>query len=139
LAIKARPKAIIAPRSPAAEADEARRRLALSLGISGDRTGAFATLQPLIARRDPAVQRIRAFILALVGDERGASGAIDQAMPGSGSRMAGFFRLLPSLSAPQKAAAVHLGHIPQPNCRSAVAAGCRHDRRHPRPWVSLVP
>ncbi|MDQ3078619.1 MAG: SPOR domain-containing protein [Pseudomonadota bacterium] len=96
------------------EADEARRRLALSLGISGDRTGAFATLQPLIARRDPAVQRIRAFVLALVGDERGASGAIDQAMPGSGSRMAGFFRLLPSLSAPQKAAAVHLGIFPNP-------------------------
>lgn len=96
------------------EADEARRRLALSLGISGDRTGAFATLQPLIARRDPAVQRIRAFVLALVGDERGASGAIDQAMPGSGSRMAGFFRLLPSLSAPQKAAAVHLGVFPSP-------------------------
>jgi len=97
------------------EADEARRRLALSLGISGDRAGAFATLQPLVARRDPAVQRIRAFVLALVGDERGASGAIDQAMPGSGSRMAGFFRLLPSLSASQKAAAVHLGLFPDPS------------------------
>src|SRR5688572_30003913 len=61
------------------EADEARRRLALSLGISGDRTAAFTALQPLLVRRDPAAQRIRAFVLALVGDERGASSAIDQA------------------------------------------------------------
>ena len=97
------------------EADEARRRLALSLGISGDRTAAFTALQPLLARRDPAAQRIRAFVLALVGDERGASSAIDQAMPGSGSRMAGFFRLLPTLSAAQKAAAVHLGVFPDPS------------------------
>ena len=97
------------------EADEARRRLALSLGISGNRTAAFTALQPLLNRRDPAAQRIRAFVLALVGDERGASSAIDQAMPGTGSRMAGFFRLLPSLSAPQKAAAVHLGMFPDPS------------------------
>ncbi len=97
------------------EAMEARRRLALSLGISGNRTEAFAVLQPLLLRRDPAAQRIRAFVLALVGDERGASSAIDQAMPGTGSRMAGFFRLLPTLSAPQKAAAVHLGVFPNPS------------------------
>ena len=97
------------------EADEARRRLALSLGISSDRTAAFAALQPLLLRRDPAAQRVRAFVLALVGDERGASSAIDQAMPGSGSRMAGFFRLLPTLTAPQKAAAVHLGVFPDPS------------------------
>lgn len=97
------------------DADDARRRLSLSLGISGNRNEAFATLQPLLMRRDPAAQRIRAFVLALVGDERGASGAIDQAMPGSGSRMGGFFRLLPSLNATQKAAAVHLGIFPDPS------------------------
>ena len=97
------------------EANEARRRLALSLGISGNRTEAFTALQPLLARRDPAAQRVRAFVLALIGDERGASSAIDQAMPGTGARMAGFFRLLPRLSAPQKAAAVHLGLFPDPS------------------------
>ena len=97
------------------DAEEARRRLALSLGISGDRIGAFSVLQPLLMRRDPAAQRIRAFVLALVGDERGASSAIEGAMPGSGARMAGFFRLLPSLSAAQKAAAVHLGIFPDPS------------------------
>jgi hypothetical protein len=89
--------------------------LALSLGISGDRTGAFAMLQPLLQRQDPAAQRIRAFVLALVGDERAASSAIDVAMPGSGGGMAGYFRLLPSLTAPQKAAAVHLGVFPDPS------------------------
>jgi Flp pilus assembly protein TadD len=97
------------------EADEARRRLALSLGISGDRTRSFSVLQPLLMRRDPAAQRVRAFVLALLGDERGASNAIDSAMPGTGARMAGFFRLLPRLSAPQKAAAVHLGVFPDPS------------------------
>jgi len=125
------------------EADEARRRLALSLGISGDRTGAFAALQPLIARRDPAVQRIRAFVLALVGDERGASGAIDQAMPGSGSRMAGFFRLLPSLSPSQKAAAVHLGVFPNPSEIRVAAVSPRivaglPARREQRPFGRVV-
>ncbi len=95
--------------------DEARRRLALSLGISGQREAAFVVLQPLLMRRDLPAQRVRAFVLALVGDERGASGAIDSAMPGTGARMAGFFRLLPSLSATQKAAAVHLGIFPDPN------------------------
>ncbi len=97
------------------EADDARRRLSLSLGISGQRADAFSILQPLLQRRDPAAQRIRAFVLALVGDERGASGAIEGAMPGAGQRMAGFFRLLPSLSATQKAAAVHLGVFPDPS------------------------
>ena len=49
--------------------DEARRRLALSLAIGRDRTGAMAAIQPLLNRRDPAAQRTRAFVLALVGDQ----------------------------------------------------------------------
>ena len=39
--------------------DEARRRLALSQAISGDRAGAMATLDPLLVRRDPAASRAR--------------------------------------------------------------------------------
>jgi hypothetical protein len=114
------------------DADEARRRLALSLGISGDRNGAFSILQPLLMRRDPAAQRIRAFVLALVGDERGASSAIDSAMPGSGARMAGFFRLLPTLSPPQKAAAVHLGIFPDPSQIRVAAVAPRTVTQAPR-------
>ena len=33
-----------------------------------DRAGALAALAPLMARRDPATERVRAFVLALVGD-----------------------------------------------------------------------
>lgn len=92
--------------------DEARRRLALSLGISGDRTSAFATLQPLLMRRDPAAARVRAFVLALLGDRAGARTAIEAAMPGSAARIDPFFAVLPTLTAEQKAAAVHLGVFP---------------------------
>ena len=102
--------------------DEARRRLALSLAISGDRTGAFATLQPLMMRRDPGAARIRAFILALVGDRAGARSAIEAAMPGSAARIDPFFAILPNLSAEQKAAAVHLGVFPNPSEMKLAAA-----------------
>lgn len=94
--------------------DEARRRLALSLGISGERSTSFATLQPLLMRRDPAAARVRAFVLALLGDRAGARSAIEAAMPGSAARIDPFFAMLPTLSAKQKAAAVHLGVFPTP-------------------------
>ena len=94
------------------DSDEARRRLALSLGISGDRAQALATLQPLLARGDPGAARGRAFVLALTGQQAEATRAIDQAMPGTGSRFAPFFRALPGLRAQDKAAAVHLGIFP---------------------------
>src|SRR5262245_49070071 len=71
--------------------DEARRRLALSLAIGRDRKGALEVIQPLLNRRDPAAQRTRAFVLALVGDQIAASQAIDAVMPGAGSRFAPFF------------------------------------------------
>ncbi len=92
--------------------DEARRRLALSLAISRDPARAMLTLQPLLNRRDPAAQRVRAFIFALGGDRAGARRAIDSAMPGSAARIDPFFAILPTLSVEQKAAAVHLGVFP---------------------------
>ena len=94
------------------DANEARRRLALSLAISRDAKGAMAVLQPLLNMRDPAAQRARAFVLALGGDRSGARIAIDNAMPGSSARIDPFFMVLPSLSPEQKAAAVHLGLFP---------------------------
>ena len=93
--------------------DEARRRLALSLAIGRDRKAALDTIQPLLNRRDPAAQRTRAFVLALVGDQAGAAQAIDAAMPGDAARFEPFFRYLPSLSVTEKAAAVHLGIFPE--------------------------
>src|SRR5438067_2057478 len=92
--------------------DEARRRLALSLAISGDRNDALATLAPLMAQRDAAAARTRAFVLALTGDTNGAMVAADAAMPGSWARVAPFLQRLPTLRPGQKAAAANLGIFP---------------------------
>jgi hypothetical protein len=94
------------------DANEARRRLALSLAISGDRAGALQTLAPLAANGDPASSRVRAFILALTGDPTGATAATDAAMPGSWASAGPFLQRLASLSPAQKAAAVNLGIFP---------------------------
>lgn len=94
------------------DGEEARRRLALSLAISGDRAGALAAIAPLIAKNDAGALRSRAFVLALTGDSRGAMAAIDGAMPGSWSRVAPFLSRLPGLKAGEKAAAVNLGIFP---------------------------
>ena len=98
-----------------ADSDEARRRLALSLAISGDKTDAIAMLAPLSAKGDSAVPRIRAFVLALSGDSKAAMTAIDAAMPGSWSRVSPFLQRLPSLAPAAKAAAVNLSIFPDSN------------------------
>ena len=95
------------------QADEARRRLALSLAISKDIKGAAAMLEPLLARRDPAAVRTNAFVLALAGDREGAKRTIDAALPGAGARFEPFFRVLPVLRPDEKAMAVHLGEFPK--------------------------
>ncbi|MCF2515645.1 SPOR domain-containing protein [Sphingomonas sp. G124] len=100
--------------------DEARRRLALSLAIGRDKKGALDTIQPLLNRHDPAAQRTRAFVLALVGDQMGAAQAINAVLPGDAARFEPFFRYLPSLSVTEKAAAVHLGIFPE-NAAARVA------------------
>ena len=92
--------------------DEARRRLALSLAISGNRTEALQTLSPLVGKGDPAAARARAFVLALTGDSNSALRAINAAMPGNSNRVAPFLQRLPGLNASQKAAAVNLGIFP---------------------------
>jgi Flp pilus assembly protein TadD len=94
------------------DSDEARRRLALSLAISGNRAGALDALAPLAAKGDASTNRVRAFVLALTGDANGAMVAIDAAMPGSWSRVSPFLQRLPSLAPAQKAAAVNLGIFP---------------------------
>jgi Flp pilus assembly protein TadD len=104
------------------DADEARRRLALSLAIGGDKAGALQTLTPLFAKRDPAAGRVRAFVLALNGDSNGAMAAINVAMPGSWSRVAPFLQRLPALRSDQKAAAVNLGIFPDSNGSALASA-----------------
>ena len=94
------------------DSDEARRRLALSLAISGDKAGALEVLAPLMAKGDAAAARARAFVCALTGDSNGAMVAIDAAMPGSWARVQPFLGKLPALLPAQKAAAVNLGIFP---------------------------
>ena len=97
------------------DGEEARRRLALSLAISGDRSNALAALAPLSASGDAVVSRVRGFVLALTGDSTAAASAINAAMPGSSSSLAPFLQRLQALPAGQKAAAVNLGIFPDSN------------------------
>jgi len=101
--------------------DEARRRLALSLAISGKKTLALSTLQPLLQRRDIGAQRVRSLVLAVDGDLAGAKAALDFTMPGASARMDPFFRRLPTLTSAQKAAAVNLGIFPEDGVAVAAA------------------
>jgi len=94
------------------DASEARRRLALSLAVSGRRTDALAALDPLLARRDPGALRARAFVLALTGDPDGARSAVNVALPGLAGSMDPFLRRLSTLRPAEKVAAVHFGVIP---------------------------
>jgi Flp pilus assembly protein TadD len=94
------------------DGDEARKRLALSLAISGDVSDAIQTLAPLSAKGDSGVARVRAFVLALSGDSKEALNDINALMPGSSSDVAPFLERLPTLAAAQKAAAVNLGIFP---------------------------
>ena len=98
-----------------ADGDEARRRLALSLAISGNQAEALATIAPLAAKGDATTPRVRAFILALTGDSNAAMSAINAAMPGRALGVAPFLQRLPTLAAAQKAAAVNLGIFPDSN------------------------
>ncbi len=105
------------------DANEARRRLALSQAISGDQAGALATLAPLLARRDRAATRVRSLVLALGGDVAGAKMALDSMIPGASRPMEPFFRRLVSLTSQQKAAAVHLGVFPSGGPSAYASAG----------------
>jgi hypothetical protein len=106
-----------------ADGDEARRRLALSLAISGDRNGALQILAPLSVKGDGEVARVRAFVLALTGDSNAAMTAVNAVMPGSAANVAPFLQRLPSLSAGQKAAAVNLGMFPDSSGAAYAYAG----------------
>jgi len=102
--------------------DEARRRLALSLAMGRDRAGALATLAPLMARRDPATERVRAFVFALVGDVPSARRVVDAAMPGASANMAPFLTKLARMSRDQQLAAVHFGRFPDDSAIRMAAA-----------------
>jgi hypothetical protein len=110
------------------EADEARRRLALSLAITGNGPAALETLAPLLSRRDQAAIRTRALVLALTGDQNGARQAIEWSMPGGWAQMAPFLGRLGTLNSAQKASAVHLGIFPGTGQPGAPVSTAERDR-----------
>lgn len=93
---------------------EATRRLALSLAMMGERAGALTILDPLLRRKDIAAWRARAFVLAMTGDIANAQAAAYAVLPRyQADALKPFLERLPSLKAPEKAAAVHFGHFPE--------------------------
>jgi tetratricopeptide (TPR) repeat protein len=93
-------------------ADETIRRYALSLGISGKRDMALQQLDPLVRRSDRGAWRARAFILAMNGDDQGASRIATNMMPpGLAQGLQPFFERLPSLGPTDRAFAVHFGEL----------------------------
>jgi Flp pilus assembly protein TadD len=113
---------------------ELRRRLALSLAISGQREAALRAIEPQIRRNERAAWRTQAFILALTGDTQGANRTARDVMPaGIAEAMSPFFGRLASLDPAQKAAAVHLGTFPSDGRSTAFASAA------PPPATSYTP
>ncbi|MDB5667371.1 MAG: hypothetical protein JWL74_321 [Alphaproteobacteria bacterium] len=107
------------------EDPEVRRRLALSLAITGQREPALRVIEGLVRSGDRASLRTRAFVLALNGDAVGARDAARAAMPdGSGDAMVPFLQRMSNLSPVQMASAAHLGRFPTAGggARGAVSA-----------------
>ena len=97
----------------ASTSDELVIRQAVSLSLAGQKEAADAMLVPLLQRNSAVAWRARAFMLAARGELREstkvAQGFMDAA---SAQRIERFFRLMPSLTGAQQAAAIHLGHFP---------------------------
>lgn len=94
--------------------DEARRRLAVSQAISGNRARFEEALRPLLDKRDTAAFRARAFGLAILGDQERAAAIVEQVMPRDlSSRVVPYLAYMPRLTAAQQAAAANLGIFPR--------------------------
>ena len=88
-------------------------RQAISLSLAGQKAESDAMLVPLLQKNSPSAWRARAFMLAARGEFRESAkvtqGFMDAA---SAQRLERYLRLMPDLTAAQKAAAIHLGHFP---------------------------
>ncbi|HEY0115923.1 MAG TPA: hypothetical protein VGB54_09395, partial [Allosphingosinicella sp.] len=92
---------------------EVRRRMALSLAISGQREPALRLLDEQVRQGDRAGNRARVMVLALSGDVRGATAAAQASLPpGAAQAITPFFSRLASLSPAQMASAANLGRVP---------------------------
>ncbi|GAA0668499.1 tetratricopeptide (TPR) repeat protein [Sphingomonas insulae] len=92
--------------------DEIVKRYALSLGISGKRDAALEQLDPLLRKSDRSAWRIRAFVLAMGGDQAGAEKIATTMLPtGMAQGLQPFFQRLPALPVADRAFAVHFGEV----------------------------
>jgi len=97
----------------ASTSDDLIIRQAVSLSLAGQKEAADAMLVPLLQRNSATAWRARAFMLAARGDLRESTRVAQGFMDASSVvRMERYFRLMPSLTDAQKAAAIHLGHFP---------------------------
>jgi len=94
--------------------DEARRRLAISFAISGNRNGFETTLRPLVDRRDFAAFRARTFGLSILGEQERAAAIADAVMPRTlAQKITPYLEFMPRLTRAQQAAAANLGIFPR--------------------------
>jgi Flp pilus assembly protein TadD len=94
--------------------DEAVRRLALSLAISGEKLEAEKTLSPLLAQRDLASWRTRVFALAILGQTEEAVSIANNILPTNiALGVAPYLRYMPRLTRAQQAAAANFGAFPR--------------------------
>ena len=97
-----------------ANADEVRRRLALSQAIQGNREAFERTLYPLLEKQDFAAYRTRAFALAILGEEKEAVAITEAVMPADlAARIAPYLNYMRRLTPAQQAAAANLGSFPR--------------------------
>lgn len=97
-----------------ADSDEARRRLALSHAIAGDKRGMDMALAPLLERNDKAAWRTLAFGQAILGNISSAETIVRQSVPETmANKLVGYMGFMPKLTPAQQAAAANLGIFPR--------------------------
>ena len=93
---------------------EVSRRLAISHAIAGNKEDFEIILKPLVASRDFAAFRARAFGLAILGETGEANAIASAVMPRDlASSMAPYLAYMPRLTKAQQAAAANLGIFPK--------------------------
>jgi tetratricopeptide (TPR) repeat protein len=96
------------------ENTETQRRLALSYAISSNDARFEETLAPLLEARNFAAFRIRAFGLAILGEQRRAQAIVEAVMPPDlAGRITPYLAYMPRLTPAQMAAAANLGIFPR--------------------------
>jgi Flp pilus assembly protein TadD len=96
------------------QTEEATRRLAISLAISGDKRGSGTMISPLLLRQDKASWRARAFALAILGQTEEAITVVNGTLPaGLAAGIAPYLRYMPRLTPAQQAAAANFGQFPR--------------------------